>query len=123
MCHCQDPQGASPLRTTSPLSYAEEDADEDAEGELAEGTLQVVNMSGCEGDDSDLESYVTPPIAGDFPLQVIKDGCSSTSCACAEANVPLPESPGVSLDDVFTLGAKGNVPGCYMLSTLLVLGQ
>src|SRR6266705_2604455 len=88
VCHCQDPQGASPLRTTSPLEYGEEDA----EGEH----VSQLPSPGTDG------SYVTPPMEqvevlrvvgneGTFPRRPLAD-------CCLAASVPLPESPLEEID-------------------------
>src|SRR6266705_2874945 len=84
MCHCQDPQGASPARTSSPLEYANGDVEGGHESPLTDGSYQTLPM----------EQVKVLRVIGNedtFPRRPLED-------CCLVANVPLPESPLVEID-------------------------
>jgi hypothetical protein len=89
MCHCQDPQPASPAAVPSEVGL--EYADEDAEGDRASAVSEV----------STDRSYRTPPVEVVEPLRVIDDEeivpSSRPNTDCCATSVPLPESPLVEI--------------------------
>src|SRR6266705_1555994 len=96
MCHCQDPQGASPARTSSPLEYANGDAEGGHESPLTDGSYQTPPM----------EQVEVLCIIGNedtFPRRPLED-------CCLAASVPLPESPLVEIDsDVENQAPEENI--------------